>query len=449
MNPYLMTDETEIDLADLFRYLLRRIVWILLIGVVGAGLAGGFKYYSMKTSSSDPKSEAEEETAYELKLAMYEQESELITTSDESTLELIRKQKEYLETSLLMQLDPYHVWKAQTLVRVTSHSEDFPAYHFEELYKFDLSNAVAFGELAEKMGTERAYLREMFGIWSTGSPIGSGDDTSNVILRDEDYEDILTSKVFYVQTMGRTRDEAMELMEVLLAELEASHQKHEKEHPHELEVYATSCVQTVDTGIRNTQKDHMAYTQALLYQMKDNVDKGALLSKPEASQPSASEGVSKKSLLKWGLVGFVAGVILVCIWFVVRYMRNDKLVDYADLERKGLLLKDLGSLSEQGVSMAAANIRNFAGDRKRLFLTGMASEAEFNQACSGLKEYLPEYELIAARDVLHDPKSRELLPGCDAAVLVEQKGVTRYSAMIEEVTFLANAEKEIVGIVIV
>ena len=54
-----------------------------------------------------------------------------------------------------------------------------------------------------------------------------------------------------------------------------------------------------------------------------------------------------------------------------------------------------------------------------------------------------------ARDVIHDPKSRELLPGCDAVVLVEQRDVTKYSGMKEEVTFLVNAGKEIVGIVIV
>ena len=448
MNPYMASGgETEIDLIDLGRYLLRRIVWILIAGFVCAALIGGYQYYKAKNTVPDPKAAALAETEHELERAIYEQQSELISTSDESTLELIRKQKEYLETSLLMQLDPYHVWKAQTLVRVTSRSEDFPAYHFEELYKFDLSNAVAFGELAEKMGTERAYLREMFSVWSTGSPTGAGDDTSNVILRDEDYEDRLTSKVFYIQTMGRSRDEAMELMEVLLAELESSHQKYAKEYPHDLEVFSTSCVQTVDTGIRNTQKDHMAYTQSLLYQMKDNVDKGVLLKEPGELQ-AVVEGISRRNLLKYGLIGFVLGALLICVVFVIRYVLNDKLVDYKDLERKGLILKDLGSLSGQGVSMAAANIRNFAGDRKKLLVTGMASEAEFRDACTSLQEYLSEYELVDARDLLHNPASREQLPGCDAVVLVEQKGVTRYSAIREEVTFLANAEKEIVGIVI-
>ena len=50
---------------------------------------------------------------------------------------------------------------------------------------------------------------------------------------------------------------------------------------------------------------------------------------------------------------------------------------------------------------------------------------------------------------MHDPKSREKLLNCDAAVLVEQKGVTCYPEMEDEVTFVVNAGKDIVGIVIV
>ncbi|MBP3873282.1 MAG: hypothetical protein J6E32_06275, partial [Lachnospiraceae bacterium] len=73
----------------------------------------------------------------------------------------------------------------------------------------------------------------------------------------------------------------------------------------------------------------------------------------------------------------------------------------------------------------------------------------FEAACGSLKEYLSEFEIVYSRDVVHDPKSREMLLNCDAAVLVEQKGVTCYPEMRDEVTFVVNAGKDIVGIVIV
>jgi hypothetical protein len=183
--------------------------------------------------------------------------------------------------------------------------------------------------------------------------------------------------------------------------------------------------------------------------MKDNTDKAALLSKPEPAVAASTGSVSKKTLLKFGLIGFVIGVLLMCVVFAVRYIRNDRLVDYKDIERKGLLLKDLGSMSAQGVEVVAANIRNFAADKKKLFLTGMASDAEFGNTCSSLKGALGDYEVVYARNVLDDPKAKELLLDCDAVVLVEQKGMTLYSGMRQEITFLVNAGKEVVGVVIV
>ena len=51
--------------------------------------------------------------------------------------------------------------------------------------------------------------------------------------------------------------------------------------------------------------------------------------------------------------------------------------------------------------------------------------------------------------MLDDSKAKEMLLDCDAAVLVEQKGTTLYSGMMQEITFLVNAGKEVVGVVIV
>ena len=447
MNPYLRTDEVEIDLLDLGRYLLRRIGWILLVGIVCAGIAAAYKYHSL----SDPKAIREAETEFEYNLMMYEQESELIDSSSDTTIGLIQKQEEYLSTSPYMLLDPYQVWKAQTLVQVVSRTDDIPAYQIEELYRYDLTSGTYLGDLAQKRGTRQVYLRELISVGSTGSPYDSGGNTNDVILHEEGYNDRLTSKLFVIQASGSSREEAVELMDVVLAELEAKQEEYKKEYPHDITVLARFCSQVMDSDIRNKQVENMSYTQTLLTKQKENDTQKAQLTKPTegASLETAAGKISAKDLVKFGVLGFVLGIILMCVWFAIRYMRNDKLVDYRDISRKGVNLKELGSISDQGVAMVAANVRNFAGDRKKLFLTGMTGETEFAAACASLKEYLAEYEISYLRDVLHDPKSREMLLDCDAVVLVEQKGVTSYKDMKGEITFLVNAEKDIIGIVIV
>ena len=447
MNPYINTEETVIDLFDLLRFLMRKIVWILLAGVICACLAGLFKYYRVKSSASSFVVEAE--TEYALALEEYTQQSELIDTSNESTAEVIRRQKDYLQNSLFMKLDPNHVWKAQTMIKVVSRDHNFPAYQFEELYKFDVTNIYFLEELAKEQDTKPTYLRELISAWSVGSSVDTGDDTSDIILHETGFEDRETSEMFYVQTLGSTEQEATDLMNAVQKNLETVYEDYAQKYPHEFQILSRHCVEVADSVILTQQRDREVVTLNLLNQMRDNHDKADLLKKPEGTVVSTAGSVSKKSLLKYGLVGFVAGIFLMCLWYTLRYMHNDKLVDYKDLERQGLLLKELGSVSNQGVVMAAANIRNFAGSRRKLFLTGMTVQEEFDQVCAGLKEYLSEYEIVYARDALHDPMARELLLSCDAAVLIEQKGVTHYSELEEEATFLFNAEKEIIGIVIV
>ena len=448
MNPYIRTDEVEIALLDLAKYLLKRIVWILAVGIVCAGALGAYQYHRLKSASSDSQAVTQAETEYEQKLEEYQQESELIDASNLSTAALAQKQKEYLLTSPFMQLDPYHVWRAETVVQVASLSKDFPAWQLEEIYKSELSNAEYLRALAKERKTDWSYLKELVVVDSWD--ISAENMLANILpLEESDRNDSNSSRVFLVRVYGREEEEAWDLMHAVQKELQRIYEEKSQAYPHEMKILSDVCALTVDTDIRTRQKDHVTYTQTLLYQMNFNTDTTAKLSKPSAKSQPAQGGISKKSLLKYGLIGFVIGVFLMCAWYALRYIWNDKLVDYRDLDRKGLILKELGSVSDQGIAMAAANIRNFAGEKKRLFLTGMTQQAQFDQTCASLKDYLSEYELVYARDVLHDPKARELLLNCDAAVLVEQKGETRYSNMKEEISFLVNAGKEIVGMVIV
>ena len=483
LNPYISTDEKEIDLLDLAAYLLRRIMWILLAGCLCGGIVGGYRYYKTKALSqnmsvieeakiikeTEYKIDWDELEQYNLDLNMYNQaikdyqeQSELIEASDQSTLYLIKKQRDYLQNALYMKLNPYHVWRAMAIVKISGTSLDYPAYQIEEMYKQDLNNESYLMDLAKKWKTKEAYLKELVAAYSIGSPTDTGSNISEVILQEVEDENEITTKIFCIRSYGNTEDEAQALMDLALEELQKIHKEYLRKYPHQIEVLSKECSSTVDTGIQSGQKDRVIYTQTLLQQMKDNRDKGALLVEPEKVQLIKSEETEseiteneepapvispKRETIKYGAIGFVAGIFLMCLWFTIKYMLNDKLVDYKDIERVGLRLKDLGSLSDQGVAMTAANIRNFCPDKKRLFLTGTSEENAFRKACETLKEYLMEYELVCARDLIRDPQTREKLRDCDAVVLIEQKGVSQYSEMTQEVTFLANARKRIVGII--
>lgn len=449
MNPYINIEDTEMDMLDLGKYLLRKAAWILLAGLICAGIAGAYRYFTLRRAGSDQQAVAQAETEYELDVERFEQQSELLDASDKNTLGFIQKQKEYLQNSLLMQLDPYHVWTDAVVVNIVSDESNFHARQFRELYKNELLNGDYLQDLAKERETDPGYLSELICVDRIDRVYGIGTNNSVVLSPAEDQDSSNTSSVISITTYGKTKAETQDLMDVVVEKLQVIHEKCEKTIPHEIRIVSRACAETVDTNLRQRQKDTLTFTQNLTYQMKDNVDKAALLSKPAESAEPAGAGISKKSLLKYGLIGFAIGVFLMCLWYALRFMFNDKLVDYKGIEQNGMLLKQLGSVSDQGIAMVAANIRNFAGEKKQLFLTGMATQDQFDQICSSLREYLSDYQLVDARDIIHDPKSRELLLGCEAAVLIEQKGETCYSSMKDETIFLFNAGKEIIGVVIV
>ena len=436
MNPYLKEGNTQFDHLDLMKYLLRRIIWILLAGVICAGAAWALQKYRIK-KASDVKSEEPVETI--------DQKVELINATYWRSLEQLSEHREYLMTAPYMNLDPDHVWRDRAVVWVESGSPEYSADQLEELYRNDLSNEDYLQELAQERGTEACYLKELIDSWDMTVEDSTDYDINDATLAGKKQDDKASSELFCIQSVGGTKEEAQELMEALLEELQVLNQKYEKEYPHELKVLSRTCTEAVAPEVRNTQREQIAYSQSLLEALKDLELKGQRWN--PSTEPEAANK-RPRSPKKMGLIGFAAGFFLACVWFTWRYLKNDKLVDYKDIRRQGLCLKELGTISDHGTAMAAANIRNFAKERKKLFLTGMSSQAEFDNICKELKEYLSEYEIVCDRDVVHDPKSKEELVACDAAVMVEQKGVTRYSEMKEEVTFLFHAGKEIVGIVI-
>ena len=464
MNPYLRNGDTPLDYLDLGKYLLRRIFWILLFGLICGGVTWAIQSHRLKNTNAgaevDSESVAQTETEVRFDMESYEQKTEMIGISNEETRELLRKQKEYLQTAPYMQLDPNHVWRAKVVVWLESTSQQHPAYQIEELYRNDLGSVDYLQDLAKKRGIEARYLRELTGTWLISAADSSDSSSGDVVLHEDNKDDWVSSELFAIQALGNTEEEAQALLDVLLEELQVLNKKYAKECPHEIKVLSRTCTEAYDAGIRNAQRDQVAYTQSLMNLWLDFEAKSAQVVTPEgaaaaaalaAAESEAMEPVVKSEPIKpdkAGIIGFVVGILLMSLWFVLRYIRNDNLVDHKDMVRNGILLKDLGVASGQDVSMAVANIRIFAGEKKKLFLTGMASQDVFGQVCERLQKVLPEYGIVYARDVIHDPESREALISCDGAVLVEQKKVTHYSDMKEEVTFLYHADKEIVGAII-
>ena len=93
-------------------------------------------------------------------------------------------------------------------------------------------------------------------------------------------------------------------------------------------------------------------------------------------------------------------------------------------------------------------MKNYAGDMKKILVTGSAAADILAHAAEALKAELGEIQVVAGNNMLQDVETVRLLPECDGVVLVEQCGVSKYSAVEGELEKVLDLGKSVVGCVV-
>ena len=106
---YNNTYEQEIDLKDLMFVVLRKWRPILLIAVLLAVAAGGYKGGQVLLKQSSPEYVQDAQKKYEEELSLYERTKASIQREIDNLTVNIEKQEEYVSQSILMEISPYDV----------------------------------------------------------------------------------------------------------------------------------------------------------------------------------------------------------------------------------------------------------------------------------------------------------------------------------------------------
>ena len=92
--------------------------------------------------------------------------------------------------------------------------------------------------------------------------------------------------------------------------------------------------------------------------------------------------------------------------------------------------------------------RNYAGDMKKILVTGSADAGVLAHAAEALKSELGEIQVVAGNNMLENVETVRELPECDGVILVEQCGVSKYSAVEAEIEKILDLKKSVVGCVV-
>lgn len=191
----------------------------------------------------------------------------------------------------------------------------------------------------------------------------------------------------------------------------------------------------------------------------------------EGEEPEAPRTMSP---VKYGVIGFAAGVFLMVFLYGMAYVLSDRLRGERELgERYGYLLLgvfphiegrrflhgiDRMLVKAEGVSegigeeevyrIVATNIVNLAGDCRKVLVTGTIDAnrlEEFTEVTASLVEGV---ELVMGPNMNMTASTLEALAMCDAVILVEEKNRSLRTKIQKEQESIAALNKPVVGYVL-
>ena len=418
------------DLLFAALYQWRRIVvFALLFGLLlgGVAAAGEFK----KASAVIPQ-----ETIGEAMLA-YEEALEKLEARIEKVNAQIETHETYLAESVLLNADPYNLYRANVLLAVEGTEDPSSILRAYLLY---LSSKELYAEANKELDIPANSLTELI-----------------TTERDEQ-----NPKSVQITITCATEESARVLLELVNKHmLHAEAEIKEKIGVHSLGILSGEVFSCVDTKLADARKQ--AEQQRVT--LKDSLQ---LLEKEKSALAEPKFGAaafSKKKVVLFAVIGAVLGGMMVVGVACLYHIAGGKVYSARTLGNKtGLnalgvipgetrknpidrwLTKLEGRATQaQKAEVAICTVCNYCADGKKLLIVGDCGNA-LQPVADALKN--KGVDVIAAGDLLTDPQTVTRLPGCDVVLLAEKCGVSNYANVMQSLALISDRNKPVIGFVL-
>ena len=448
------TTEREINILAILRFLLTKWKSIFIIAIVGLVLGAGYAAisgYDGSTPVMETDTNEEDAVAYNAASQIYEASKQRLATIEK-----------YIAESAFMAIDPYNVYKGTMCYVITGTQSELVGAN-TELYSF-----VFDGELKSDLASIGPYTIKDLDIL-----VGIAQNPEEVIVVDSDSLGQITLRV---SIMTQSPEEAQEL----LVQMESLLDAYMKEMQSQQDIISYECVTSEIKEIISTT---IAEQQSLLRE-KYNNEKSNLeiykdnLNAVKADTPVLTDGsgVSKFELIKYGGVGFVAGIIIAAVIWVLIYLWGSKLYmitdkegrfgvkqiasiyNFENLNRLDLWLghKLNGVYSELPLdeqrNVSLLNIKNELKKRdavKKVFIASSWNAAQ--QEIQIIKKDLEAegYIVEFGERIIGNLNALKSAAQCDVSIVIESNNESKTDMVTEEIRVLKQYVDDILGMVIV
>lgn len=468
----------EIDLKDLIFANLRKWRIVLASAVVLAVALGGAKAFTTYRSMQDVEIQTEAKDTYERELDSYTTAKATGEREIENINNDIQMQQTYMDESVLMNMSPYDVCEACADLFIKTDYQIMPGMVYQnadytdsilQAYQSALTSVALQENVAQTVSLEPQYLKELVsvsrGSVADGNVLNSTANNTNNIGYTR-FTNLLTITVRYSD-----KEKAQEILNNILDNVTAMQEQIAGTiGPHSVSIVNQTVGSTVDVDLAKQQKAARDQITDLQKSLSDK--EAALKELKEPQAPSLGMRAVIKTGVKYAILGGILGVFAVAFCISALFVMSDKVYAAKDIRRRyGLDLlgtvavdgKKNGGIdawlarlegrkvcidTEQNSALLAANMENYAGDRKKLLVTGLVEESQLKQVVEMVQKQLKGYELASGANMLECAETLKKLPECEGVVLVEQSGVSGYSEMTQEIEKIKSMDKAIVGCVV-
>ena len=415
------------DLLFVALYQWRR---ILAVAILLAVVLGGFSFLSQNNVSDT----VSQETSSAVDTNRQRINSNIATIQQQLDI-----QQKYCQSSILMRLDPYHMYQATIELAVSANDENREnlgaILHAYQVY---LSSDAVVGSVAQQIDLDSKYLWE--------------------VLRFEGSEE---TRSLSITASFPTQDGAQQILDLFLAQFrQAQQQVRETAGAHESYIVVSSVNERIDLSV--TEAQNLAGTKIETLTLALAAAQQELAALPGSS---ISGSLSVKKPILFAAIGAFLGAFLVVGIAWIAYISGGKVYSARTL-RNATGLRVLGCLPDkvrknavdrwlrklegrcadpEHLAVVAATVRNCCPGEK-LLLTGSSSSDKLETIAQALQELGLKPSVYGS--LLTDAEALTALPGCDAVLLVESCAATRYIPVLEPQERIADQNKPLLGCVL-
>ena len=435
--------------AALYRWKTMVIV-ALILGLLlgGFGAIGSFGGITEETKALNQEK-------YEQELLIYQQELESLEEEVQRLEENVAHLQEYMEKSLYLGLDPYHIYQASATFYLETDYRILPDMSYQNTDKTDillsayeamLRKETVIEALAEVIGTEPRYLQELYEV-----AVSWDARILTVALRHPE-----ESGVQSLQT------ELLSQMQEIEKNLQGSVGEHS------LKLLEQSINLTVDTSVLTHVENNEIYLRNLNASLKEKKEAEAALAAPVKAEISG--GTALKKTVLFAALGAVAGAGIVAVWAWLAYAVSTKVYSARVLRRR-TNIKILGCMAQketrnpidrklrvwegrevspvqERAGVLALDVAQRCTDVKKLLITGDGDMEASRPLIQALKQTMPGVEICDCGSILRSAQGVENLASADAVVLIEQCGCSLYGNVTDEMVMIRDYGVKLLGCIL-